>query len=191
MSIADDAKTILLLESFADEARRLAGERRAALAERARKQLETDGIAPTWRLPEVATVTLTVTKTAAYVADEAKLLDWVYAKHPNEIEEVVRVRSAFLGQLLASVVVEGDVVADPETGEIVPGIGVRHGGRPDKLSIRAAAGVKAGMAELVTQMLATAHPAIAAQAQDATPRPDDPWLPTGDPFAAFPPRGES
>lgn len=191
MSIADDAKTILLLESFAAEAKRLADERRAALAERARKQLESDGIAPTWRLPEVATVTLGVTKTAAFVADEAKLLAWVHAKHPGHLEEIVRVRPAFLAQLLAAVVVEGEVVADPETGEIVPGIGVRHGGRPDKLSIRAAAGVKAGMAELVAEMLATAHPAIAAPSADVPPAPNDPWIPAGDPFAAFPARGES
>lgn len=191
MSIADDARTILMLEAFADEAKRLAGERRAALNERARKQLQDDGIAPSWHLPEVAKITLGVTKTAPFVADESKLLDWVHAKHPGQLEEIVRVRGAFLAQLLAKVVVDGDVVADPETGEIVPGIGVRRGGLPGNLSIKAEPGIKPAMAEMVTAMLATAHPAIVGPVEDAPKAPDDPWLPSGDPFAAFPARGGS
>ena len=188
MSIADDAKTILLLEAFADEAKRLAAERRAGLSERARKQLLEDGIAPSWHLPKVAKVVLGVTKDAAYVADMAKLTAWVAAKHPEQMERSVR--PAFVSGLLAGLALEGDVAVDRVTGEIVPGIGVRQGGLPANLSIKAEPGVKAELAELVTQMLATAHPELSAGAKPAIPAPDDPWLPSGDPFAAFPARGE-
>ena len=186
MSIAEDAKSILMLEAFAEEAKRLAGERRLRLAERARKQLEDDGIAPSWTLPEVARVTLGTTKTAPYVTDIEKLTAWVAAKYPDELLTVIR--PAFATRLLGMVRVCGDVVADPETGEIVPGVGVRQGGLPDKLSIRAEPGIKPAMAEMVTAMLATAHPAIAGPVEEAPKAPDDPWLPSGDPFAAFPPK---
>lgn len=189
MSIADDARTILMLEAFAEEAKRLAGERRVRLSERARKQLADDGIAPSWTLPEVAKVTLGTTKTAPYVADMAKLTAWVAAKHPSELEQTVR--AAFVTRLLGQVQICGEVVADPETGEIVPGIAVRKGGLPGNLSIKAEPGIKPAMAEMVTAMLATAHPAIAGPVEEAPPAPDDPWLPSGDPFAAFPPRGDS
>lgn len=189
MSIADDARTILLLEAFADEAKRLAGERRASLSARARKQLAEDGIAPSWSLPEVAKVTLGTTKTAPYVADMAKLTAWVAAKHPVQMEQSVR--PAFITGLLSGLAVEGDVAVDRATGEIVPGIGVRQGGLPANLSIKAEPGVKAELAGLVTQMLATAHPELTAGGEPALPAPDDPWLPSGDPFAAFPARGES
>lgn len=188
MSIADDTKKVLLLEAFADEAKRIAAEHRAALTERARKQLAEDGIAPSWNLPQVAKVTLGVTKTAAYVSDAAKLARWVEFNHPDEMESVVR--GAFLARLLASVVVEGDVAVDKETGEIVPGIGVRRGGLPANLTIKPEAGVKQDLAGLVTQMLATAHPELTAGTEKELPAPDDPWLPSGDPFAAFPARGE-
>lgn len=187
MSIADDAKSILLLEAFADEAKRIAGQRRAALSERARKELLEDGIAPSWHLPKVAKVVLGVTKEAAYVADADKLTAWIASRHPHQLVQTVR--PAFVTHLVASVVVEGDVAVDKETGEIVPGIGVRHGGLPASLSIKAEPGVKAELAELVTQMLATAHPDLTAGTEPALPAPDDPWLPSGDPFAAFPARG--
>lgn len=189
MSIADDAKTILLLEAFADEAKRLAGERRTRLAERARKQLAEDGIAPSWHLPAVAKVTLAVTKTALHVADERKLTEWVIARFPDETERTVKAR--FITALLGRLKVEGDVAVDPATGEIVPGIGVRQGGQPANLSVKAEPGVKDDLAGLVAQMLAAAHPEIAAPAETALPAPEDPWLPSGDPFAAFPARGAS
>lgn len=187
-TISETVKSIMLLEAFAEEAKRLAGLRRDELGLKARKQLEEDGTAPSWHVPAVAKVTLGVTKTAAYVSDVAKLTAWAAARHPQQIEQVIR--PAFVTSLLASLEIEGEVAVDKETGEIVPGIGVRQGGMPKNLSIVAERGVKAGMAELVTGMLATAHPELTAgPAEPALPAPDDPWLPSGDPFAAFPPAG--
>lgn len=188
MSIADDVRNILLLEAFADEAKRLAAERRNQIAGAARAQLEKDGVAPSWTLPNVAKVTLAVTKQAAYVADMAKLTAWVAARHPEELEHAIR--PSFVTQLLSNVAIEGEVGVDRSTGEIVPGIGVRLGGRPGNLSVRAEPGIKAELGVMVTQMLATTHPEITGPVEQPK-APDDPWLPTGDPFAAFPARGES
>ncbi len=189
MSIADDVRIILMLEAFADEAKQLAGVHRAALAERARKQLAEDGIAPSWHLPAVAKVTLGVTKEAVFIADPVKFTAWVAARFPHEMEQVVR--SAFAAQLITSLVAEGDSAVYRETGEIVPGVGVRKGGLPANLSVKAEPAVKAELGEFATRMLAAAHPAIAPATDEQPSTPGDPWIPSGDPFAAFPARGES
>lgn len=186
MSIADDTRTILLLEAFADEARRLASERRAALTVRARKQLETEKIAPAWHLPQVAKVTLGVTKAAAFIADAAKFAAWVAARFPDQMEQTIR--PAFSDQLLKSLALEGESAVHLETGEIVPGIAVRKGGQPANLSVKPEPGIKHELAATVARMLATAHPEIVAT-DKALPAPNDPWIPSGDPFAAFPAGG--
>lgn len=189
MSIADDVRAVLLLEAFADEAKAIAAQHRAALNERARRELDNDGIAPSWNLPAVAKVTLGVTKAAPFVADPAKFTAWVAARYPDEMEQAIR--SAFAARFLTSLAIEGDCAVDKETGEIVPGIGVRRGGLPANLTVKADPGIKAELAEFATQMLAAAHPAIGPAQEAPVCPPADPWIPSGDPFAAFPARGES
>lgn len=185
-TIADDVRNILILEAFATEATKLAAIRRRSLDERARKQLNEEGIAPSWELPNVAKVTLALTKQALFVADVDKLTAWMGARRPEAVEQVAQLKPGAAAQLVGTLIIDGDVAVDPETGEIVPGIGVRKGGQPKSLSVVQADGVKAVVAAQVAQMLTTAHPAIAGPVEQPS-APDSPWVPAGDPWAAFTP----
>lgn len=164
MNRADMVRNILVLEQFAAEAKRLAGLQRDQLAAEARLELRQHGTAPTWRMPDVASVVLPVSKQAVEVGNAEALLDWVAHRYPEEVEEVTtrRVRPSFITVLTGSMKVADDVVCHPETGEIVPGLAVREGGVPGNLRITAEPGVKAVVATAVAEMLGTAHAAIAA-----------------------------
>lgn len=63
-------------------------------------------------------------KTTPTVTDEAALLAWVRANHPDEIEETIR--PAYRTALLETAKRYGEPV-DETSGEIVPGIELRHG----------------------------------------------------------------
>lgn len=114
----------------------------AELAADARAEYEEQGTAPTWRIPDVATVSASVSHAAVYVADEESFTDWVAKRYPTEVETIQRIRSAWLADFLKRALGSVDVVADPDTGERVPGLGIRGGGQLSGISIRASAAAK-------------------------------------------------
>lgn len=187
MSRADTVKKILVLEQFAAEAKHLAGLHRAALDADARAEYTEQGAAPTWRMPDIATITLPISKQAIEVSDPAALMAWVQHNHPGEIETTTttRVRPSFLTALLGRVISDEGLPVYKDTGEVLPGLTVQQAGRPRALSIKAEPGVKAIVGAAVAEMLGTAHAAIAAP-PEARPVIDDPWAAVGDPFALFP-----
>jgi len=193
-SRADTVKAILVLEAFAEEAKRVAGEHRARLGEQAIAELEKQGTAPTWRLVDIARVTLPLSKQKIDVSDPDKLLTWVEARHPDEVEVITttRVRREFVDALLAYLVVVDDTVMHPETAEIVPGLKVRPGGIPGTLTITAEKGVKTVVAATAREMLGTAHAALVAPIVNGETAPAEPatFSADGDPFALFPPAAD-
>lgn len=133
MNRAEIAAEIVRWEGLAAAATARATAHRAVLETAARAELE-QGTVPTWRMPGIGTVTLPVSREAVIVADPAAWVAWVAARHPGEIVQQIRPTSerALLGRLT----VDGDVVVDPDTGEIVPGLSVRPGGVPGRLALR-------------------------------------------------------
>lgn len=193
MSRADMVKNILVLEEFAAEAKKLAAAQRLLLDEQARTELAEQGTAATWRLADIATVVLPLSKQKIEVSNGDQLLGWVQHRHPGEVETVTttRVRASFITVLTGGTAlkVDGDVVVDPDTGEIVPGLSVRKGGVPGTLRITAEPGVKAVVGAAVAEMLGTAHAAIAGPVVDGETLPETApeFAASGDPFALFPP----
>jgi hypothetical protein len=142
MNRTDRIREVLRLEGLAAAARRRADEHREHLAAEARAELEQQGTAPSWRLPDIGTVTLPLSKLTPVVADPAKLVAWAQQRYPTEVETIHQVRAAFQGALLARVLCDEDLVVDPDTGEAIPGLTVRPGGTPGQLTIRASRDVK-------------------------------------------------
>jgi len=181
VSIADETRRILILEAFAAEAKAAAAEGRARLSAQAREQLATEGVAPSWNLPQIAKVTLGVTSDALEIDDADKFRAWVEIIAPEQIEHLPRVRPGYTDLVLKTVKVDGEFVVWPDTGETVPGLKVRIGGQPKNLSIVPQPGVRAYVNERAAELLGTANKAIAGQpAVDAE---------VPDPFALFPPTG--
>jgi hypothetical protein len=119
--------------------------------DRLREQLDADayaefreqGTAPTWRIPDVATVSASVSKQSVSVADEVAFAEWVTERYPDAVETVTRVRDSWRQAFLdRHVEVAGEDMADTATGEVVPGVKVRPGGRFLGVSIRASAEAK-------------------------------------------------
>jgi len=101
------------------------------------------GTAPTWRIPDVATVSASVSKQSVSVVDEAEFLRWVATRYPDGVEIVNRVRPSWAAAFLERhIEVSGEDVSDTATGEVVPGVKVRPGGRFLGVSIRASAEAK-------------------------------------------------
>ncbi|HCT81102.1 MAG TPA: hypothetical protein DGT23_31945 [Micromonosporaceae bacterium] len=191
MSRAEMVKNILVLEEFAAEAKKLAAAQRLRLDEQARAELAEQGTAATWRLADIATVVLPLSKEKIVVSDADALLKWVKHQRPDEVEIVTttRVRPSYLTVLTGTMKVADDVVVDPDTGEIVPGLAAQKGGIPGTLRITAEPGVKAVVGAAVAQMLGTAHAAITGPVVEgeALPEREAAFAATGDPFALFPP----
>lgn len=108
----------------------------------ARAEYAEQGTAPTWRLPDIGTVSLPVSKETVYVADEQAFLDWVCQFHSEEIETVTRVRPGFVTVLLAECRGDENGVVWMREGALVPGLAVRPGGQPQSLSFRPSAAAK-------------------------------------------------
>lgn len=142
MNRADLTKGILLYDQLAVAAKDKSAALRADLTAQAAAEYETQGMAPSWKLPDVGRVVLPTTEAAPVVADEAALLKWVAHRYPGEIEEILRIRPAFAAALLKALEVDGDMVVYPETGEIVPGVTVRPGGVARSLTITPTAEAK-------------------------------------------------
>lgn len=142
MNRVDRVREILRLEGLAQAANRRATEHRAALYEEARAELAREGTAPSWRLPDIGTVALPLSREAPVVADPAALTRWAEARYPSEVEAVKQVRASFQTALLQRVACTEDAVIDPVTGEVIPGLSVRPGGMPGSLTIKASRDVK-------------------------------------------------
>lgn len=182
MSIAEETRRILILEAFAKEANLLASEGRARLRKQAVEQLNSDGVAPSWTLPQIATVTLGTTTGGVYVDDDAKLTAWVQQIAPDQIRQVPEVSAEFMASLLKTVTVDGDLIVWPDTGEIVPGLKVKPAGEPKNLAIVPKPGVRGVLDSRVAEMLGTAHAAITGtpiETVDADADPFDLNPPTG------------
>jgi len=153
MNRTERVQEVLRLEGLAAAAKDRAAEHRAALDADARAELQREGTAPSWRLADIGTVALPVSKEAAVIADIEALTRWCLLRCPGEVEIVHQIRASFQTALLGRVVCDGDVVVDPDTGEIVPGMAVRAGGMPQSLTIRASRDARAVFAAAGAQLL--------------------------------------
>ncbi len=136
MNRADTVKAALIWDQVAAAAKDKAAGFRAELDADAKAEYAEQGTAPTWRLPDIGSVTLPVSIETPYVADMAALLKWAAERYPAEVEQVTQLRNEFVVGLISRVVVSAGLVIDQTTGEVVPGFGVREGGQARSLSIR-------------------------------------------------------
>jgi hypothetical protein len=134
MNRLEATQQVLLLEAAAAQLRERAKAVRLELDADARHEFAEQGAAPTWRLADLGTWSLLVSKEAAYVADPTALAEWVKGRYPSEIREVVN--PAFQTALLSRLSPLGEVVMDPASGEVVPGLGVRPGGLAQSLRFK-------------------------------------------------------
>lgn len=135
MNRADLTKQVLLYEQLAAAAKAKAAIARAELDMQAKAELETQGMAPTWRLPQVGTISLPVSQESIYIADGNALMDWLERNQPAAIDRIRAINPQWQAKLEKTFVISGDAVVNPDTGEVVPGYGVRHGGLPMALRI--------------------------------------------------------
>jgi hypothetical protein len=166
---AEMTRRVLLLEAAAAELKTRAATIRADLGASARTEHAEQGTAPTWRLQDIGTWTLPVSKEAVYVADEAALLEWVKAE-PARLDEVVetieRVKPWYVAELLRLVrIVEEQVIDDD--GTIVPGLAVRPGGVAQTLSFRADPLAKAVAADAAGKLVNDLAAGFGIEALDA------------------------
>jgi hypothetical protein len=161
MNRSEVTRAVLWLDQIASRAKAEATRLRAELEIEARNEWAEHGAAPTWRLPDIATVSLSVSKEAAYVEDRKAFTEWVGRRHPSEI--VPSVRLAWEQDFLSRLLVDDGYALSVE-GERIPGLGVRPGGRPVGITIRATTEAKAVYAAVAEQSLrrlaADAGPAV-------------------------------
>jgi hypothetical protein len=153
MNRADRLQQIMRLEALAAAAKSAAADHRAELGAEAAAEFEREGTAPTWRLTDLGTITLPVSKETAYVHDPGALVEWCMSRYPSEVQTIAQLRPAFQAALLARLHIEGSSAVDTATGEEVPGLAVRPGGIAKSLSIRPSPEASAVFAEVGRQML--------------------------------------
>lgn len=164
-------QSVLWLEQLAEVATAEAAKLREDLIAEARAEYAEQGTANQWRVPDVATVSTSVTRAKVQVQDERKLLQWAKLRHPEAVETVEVLDPRWTTALLGEVeVVDGVVCAGD--GEVVPGLGYRPGGRVSGISIRASTAAKEVFATLASQGLRRlaleAGPAVPVVLADAT-----------------------
>lgn len=151
----------LMWESVAAAAKAKAAKLRDDLTADARAEYAEQGTAPTWRLPDIGTVSLPVSKETVYVTDEQALVEWAKRDWPGEVVTVESIRPAFLKVLLENVAVAaGEVAVDSGTGEIIPGLAVRVAGTPGSLSFRPTTDAKAVAAAGAERLIESVEQAI-------------------------------
>lgn len=133
MNRADTVKAIVWLEQVAAAAAAEAAKRRDELLADAADEYQQHGSIPTYRLPDLGTVSLSVSQAAVVVSDESAFADWVGERHPNQV--VPKVRPAWQRQFLARLHCDEGIVTDDD-GEVIPGLVVRPGGQPRYVAIR-------------------------------------------------------
>lgn len=174
MNRAEVIRQIFLWEKVAEQARARAAQFRVMLQADANAEYAEQGTAASWRVPALASVVLPISKTAVVVDDAAALAKWVQSAHPTEVEQVTRVRAAYLPALLRSVQPSGDLVVDEE-GTVVPGLKVRPGGQPGSVTLTPEAEARQAatvVADAVLEQVATAMDLPAIPVQAAAGEPD-------------------
>lgn len=78
----------------------------------------------------------------------------IYQALAAVMNDVPSVRPTFARALLARLAVFDGTVVDPETGEVVPGAGVRPGGEPGALRIKPTGGAEQVAGQLAERILA-------------------------------------
>lgn len=157
MNRAEATRRVLLLEAAAAQINARAQELRADLNADAVAEYEEQGSAQTWRF-DLGTWSQGISKQAPVVDDAATFAEWVKGRWPSEVMQVVN--PAFQKVLLARLSPDGEVVIDERTGEIVPGLGVRSGGRPLTLRFKAAADALAVADQAAGQLVAEVTAAL-------------------------------
>jgi hypothetical protein len=138
MNRAERLQELLRLEGLIAAAKERVTDHRVALNAEAAGEYEREGMAPTWRWPDLGTVILPVSKETTVVSDPEALVKWCRERYPTEVETLAQIRPAFQVALLQRCRGDagGDYVVDMATGELVPGLAVRPGGVPKALTIR-------------------------------------------------------
>lgn len=137
------------------------------LEEEALTEYQTHGTAVSWRTPDI-NVVAAVSKEAVTVSDPSALREWVALRHPTEVELVPTIRPAWLGGLLERAQPAGDVACDPETGEVIPGLGVRPGGVFSGIRIVPTPAAKQALAAVAKAHVADVLPRLALRAEAVT-----------------------
>lgn len=140
------ARDVMVLEAMAKHLYEMADQRRAMLKAEAVAILAEQGTADTWRIPSVGRVQVSVSRQSAVVENERAFARWVASRYPTEVEQ--RVRSNWQKVFLPTLRVEYDTVTDPDTGEVIPGLGVREGGQVTSVAVVPEAAVKAMLKDL-------------------------------------------
>jgi hypothetical protein len=144
MSLKEDATRVAVLKALRDTVdaeyeaarERVLEGLRAARAELGLKSMRVT-------LPDdtpVATVTLVDPKPAVVVADEGSFTTWVAEHYPTEVETRVQVRPGWQRQFVSRLDASPGPVADPRTGEIVPGLAAQPAPEPRWFSLRSLPG---------------------------------------------------
>lgn len=142
MNRSDLVQRIILLDQIAEKVKQESQALRSVLMLDARAEFEEQGSAPTWRMPDLATVATAVTHGSVSVADEYTFRRWVAERHPDQLYvPTERVREAWQAEFLAKLTVADGVASDSE-GEVIPGLRVKEGGEFSGISIRATAAAK-------------------------------------------------
>jgi hypothetical protein len=140
MSLKEDATRVAVLKALRDtvEAEYEAARLRVLDGLReARRELGLKSIRV--RLPDdtpVATVTLVDPRPAVVVVDEGTFTKWVAETYPTEVETRVQVRSSWQRQFVSNLDASPGPVADPRSGEIVPGLAALPAPEPRSFSLR-------------------------------------------------------
>jgi hypothetical protein len=148
MTLKDDATRVAVLKVLRDtvEAEYEAARRRVLDGLRAsRAELGLKSMRVT--LPDdtpVATVSVVEPKAAVVVVDEDAFTSWVAENYPTEVE--TRVRSSWQRKFVSRLDATPGPVADPSTGEVVPGLAARPAAEPRSFSLRSLPG---GVEEIV------------------------------------------
>lgn len=135
MNRTDLTKEIARREALASAWSASAKELRTELELAARREFEDNGTGVTWTMRDLGRVTLPLSTEAPVIADIDALLKWCKERHPDNVQTVEQVRVAYQTWLLGNVVCDNGVAVHPETGEIIPGLAVREGGKPKTLTI--------------------------------------------------------
>ncbi|HWB36856.1 MAG TPA: hypothetical protein VHA75_12600 [Rugosimonospora sp.] len=144
---SDKVAEITKREALADAYKRSAAVLREALQAEAIAELDREGTAPSWTIRDLGKAVLPVSVEKPYIADTDALVKWVKERHPEHVETREDVRAAFQTWLLQYAQPADDVVVDPESGEIIPGMAVRQGNLPGTLTITPDKAVKAQLRE--------------------------------------------
>lgn len=139
MNLRDRATRVVVLRVLRDAVEaEYQAERRAVLhgLRAARAELALKSMRVT--LPDdtpIATLTLIDPQPTVVVADENAFTAWVAANHPGEVETLVQVRPAWKREFFGRLACFGPV-ADPHTGEVIPGLAVAPAPEPRSFSLR-------------------------------------------------------